>query len=98
MRKGGDLWRTQRLARAAQWTAKAFPGTEEEHRGGAIALAANAILVASQQGGLVVLSPDNGRMLSQLDMPPVVWDGLAVAGPGVYVSTQDGQVLCLQGN
>ena len=96
MKKGGDLWRTQRLARAAQWTAKAFPGTKEEHRGGAIALAANAILVASQQGGLVVLSPDNGRMLSHLDMPPVVWDGLAVAGPAVYVSTQDGQVLCLQ--
>jgi outer membrane protein assembly factor BamB len=94
VRKGGDLWRTQRLARAARWTAKAFDANGEA-RGGAIVLAGNAVLVASQQGGLAVLSPEDGKTLGQVDIPAAVWDGLAVSGAGVYVSTQDGQVMCL---
>jgi outer membrane protein assembly factor BamB len=97
-RKGGDLWRTQRLARAAQWTVKAFPGKSTESRGGAVVLAANAVLLASQQGGLALLSPEDGSAISQLDILPVVWDGLAVAGKSVFVSTQDGQILCLGAN
>lgn len=96
-RQGGDLWRTQRLARGAQWTTKAFADLGNTHRGGALALAANALLLASQQGGLSVLSLDDGKTLSQLKIPPVAWDGLAIAGDGVYVSTQDGQILCLEG-
>jgi outer membrane protein assembly factor BamB len=96
-RKGGDLWRTQRLARGAQWSVPALGEINGGQRGGAMALAANALLVASQQGGLAVLSLEEGKLVSRLEIPPVAWDGLAISGSGVFVSTQEGQVLCLGG-
>lgn len=49
-------------------------------------------------GMLHVIAAADGATLSrhELDAPPV-WDGVATAGGRLYVSTADGQVVCLRG-
>jgi len=49
-----------------------------------------------RQGGvLAALAADDGRLLSEFRLPaPPVWDGLAAANGGLYLTTMDGKVLC----
>ena len=60
-------------------------------------LAASAVCVVGAEGRLAVLDPQDGRTLGRLDVPPPAWDGLAAAGGRLYLSTQDGRVVCLVG-
>ncbi len=47
----------------------------------------DAIFTAGGKGGLAVVSPKIGKLLSRVDLPAPVWDGL-VAVPGrIVVST-----------
>jgi outer membrane protein assembly factor BamB len=58
-----------------------------------------AAAFAGQRGGLLcALSAADGKKLAQheLDSPPV-FDGMAAAGGRLYLSTVDGQVLCMAG-
>jgi hypothetical protein len=50
-----------------------------------------------RKGGVLwTVSPGDGSRLARRRLPsPPVWDGLAAAGGRLYVSTMDGQVLCL---
>jgi outer membrane protein assembly factor BamB len=49
-------------------------------------------------GRLVAVSPQDGQPQAELALPSSpVFDGMAVAGGRVYVSTRSGQVVCLTG-
>ena len=58
-------------------------------------LAGDALYVAGAQGRLSVLDTKNGNVEGQLDVPPPVWDGLAAADGRLFLSTDDGRVVCL---
>jgi hypothetical protein len=94
-RKGGDLWQSQRLAHAARWTVTPFPQGKQALAGSAMLLAANALVIAGGQGGLAVLSPDDGRTLGRVALAEVVWDGLAASAGRLFASTKDGKLICL---
>ena len=96
-RKGGDLWRSQRLARGAKWSSTASDWLEGKSPVAAMVLTPEALFVAGAQGGLAVISLEDGRLLARTDLPAPVWDGLAVAAGRLLVTTQAGQVMCLAG-
>ena len=56
----------------------------------------NAEFMGKGRGLLRVVSCDDGTTRSEhrIDSPPV-WDGMAAAGGRLYLSTQDGHVICL---
>jgi len=94
-RKGGDLWQSQRLARGAKWSVVPLDLPKGKQPIAALLLAGNALCVAGAQGQLAVVSPEDGRTLGRLEVPPPAWDGLAAASGRLFLSTQDGRVLCL---
>ena len=96
--KGGDLWRSQRVARGATWTTALPPAPLAKNSVSAMILAGNALFVACSQGGLVVFDTADGRAISHLEVPPPVWDGMAAAEGHLILSTQDGHVICLGEN
>jgi len=52
-----------------------------------------------KKGALLwVVAAEDGQKLAEhkLDSPPI-FDGLSVAGGRLYVSTQDGRLLCMSG-
>jgi len=95
--KGGDLWQSQRLAHDAKWTLKPLEDGGKAQPISAMVLAGNAVYVVGAEGRLAVLDPQDGRTLGRLDVPPPAWDGLAAAGGRLYLTTQDGRVVCLMG-
>ncbi len=60
-----------------------------------MALARDAISLTEAKKGLALVSPEEGTLLGRADLPPLVWDGLAVVPDRVLATTQDGQVICL---
>ena len=52
---------------------------------------------APDPGGLLqVVSAEGGKMRGRTQLPsPPVWDGLAAAAGRLYVSLEDGSVVCL---
>jgi len=94
-RKGGDLWRSQRLAHNARWTVTPLPEDKQGAVGSALLLAANALVIGGAEGDVVLLSPEDGTPLGRAKTPPVVWDGLAAVGGQLFATTVDGDVLCL---
>ncbi|MEI8241678.1 MAG: hypothetical protein WCI17_00275 [bacterium] len=66
--------------------------------GGAVVLAACS-LPGSPGGYLFALSARDGSLLSRLELPAApAFDGLAVAKGKVFISLQDGTVMCCQGS
>jgi len=93
--KYGRLWRSQLLARGAAWSAVPFPLTEGKQAISAMILVGDVLCVANSRGSLAVLDTRTGGMLKRLEIPPAAWDGLAAAEGRVFLSTQDGRVVCL---
>jgi outer membrane protein assembly factor BamB len=94
-RKGGDLWRSQRLARGAAWSQAAAGWLEPKGTIAALALTPEVLFVTGNKGGQAALSPEDGRLLARTEMPMPAWDGLAALPGRLLVTTQQGQVLCL---
>jgi len=97
-RKGGDLWRSQRLARGAAWSVPTSTWFGAPARVSAMVLTPDALLIVGQagnEGSLAAVSPKDGRLLSRLAVPSPLWDGLAASGDRLLLTTQDGKVLCL---
>ena len=75
--------------------------TDEPQRTMAVLLAGETLFAAHQGAGgkggeLWALSKADGRKLGQIALPAAPrWDGMAAAGGRLFVSTQDGRVLCL---
>jgi hypothetical protein len=62
----------------------------------AIAVADKAVYVADPGGALTVFSSADGKKLAERKLPGTpVWDGMAVAYGRLYVSLEDGSVVCL---
>lgn len=95
VRKTGDRWRSERLAREATWSAQVLADDAPGRGIAAMVLAADTLLVAGSQGKLLVLSTDDGKKLAETDLPGPVWDGMAAAAGRVFVSTRQGEVVCL---
>ena len=91
---GGDLWRSQRLARGATWSRDAAEWLPRPAKVAAMVLTPRALLLAGSSGGLAAVSPADGKLLGRWDCPPPVWDGLAAVPGHVLLTTQDGRVLC----
>jgi len=50
-------------------------------------------------GGLLVLAADDGKRLSEYELEaPPVWDGMAVAAGRLYISTRNGEIVCMGEN
>ena len=93
-RKGETAWPSQRLAEGAAWKSAIFEdkqsGTVE-----AMVTASNGIYLATSTGTLRRFSKAEGKPEAQVKIPVPLWDGLAIAGGRIYVSTRDGKILCL---
>jgi len=94
----GDRSRNERLAHDAKWTAPAFESAQGGQGVAALVLAGDAAFVAGSQGGLVVLAMADGKKLAERGLPSPIWDGMAAAYGRLYVSTQDGDLVCLGKN
>jgi outer membrane protein assembly factor BamB len=93
--KYGRLWRSQLLARDAGWTAVPFPLTEGKQSISALMLAGDSLYAASSRGGVAVVDTRSGELRQRLQTPPAAWDGMAAADGRMFLSTQDGRVVCL---
>jgi len=58
----------------------------------------DAALTGKQGGILMAVSVADGKKLAELRLTSLpVWDGMAVAGGKLYLTTIDGRVVCLKG-
>jgi outer membrane protein assembly factor BamB len=105
-RKDGRPYRTYRIAEGAKWTEDPFadpdakqekvkPGTQRHNRIHAMALADDKLYTVHQDGRLKVMSTADGYVLDSADVPPPAWDGLAIAENRIFLTTQDGELVCL---
>ncbi len=105
--KGEKPFRTHRIAQGAKWTTDPFipesekgkefiPGTQVYNDIHALTMTGDGrIFAIHKDGRLKVMSSQDGAILEERTVPPPAWDGLAVAGGSLYLSTLDGRVLCL---
>ncbi len=84
-----------RLARDLRWSTPVLGGETAKQRIAALVLAGQRLLAAGSQGGLYVLSLEDGHVLGRVDVPAPVWDGMAVAAGRVIISAGDGRIVCL---
>lgn len=106
-RKGGNPYRTYRLAQLARWTTDPFtsgeernkrlaPGVQRHNEIHAMTLTGDGRLVTVHQDGrLKVLSTERGEVLAEESVPAPAWDGLAVAGRKLFLTTRDGRLVCV---
>ena len=58
-----------------------------------------ASLLGKKGGGLLVLAAEDGKKLSEYELEsPPVWDGMAVAAGRLYISTRNGEIVCMGEN
>jgi hypothetical protein len=91
----GDRNRSDRLAHGAAWTSQVFAASDRGQGIAAAVLTPDKVFVAGQRGRLFAFALADGRKLAERDLAAPRWDGLAAAYGCLYVSTQDGKVLCL---
>ncbi|MBC8871662.1 MAG: PQQ-binding-like beta-propeller repeat protein [Planctomycetes bacterium] len=57
-----------------------------------------ASLLGKRGGRLLVLAAEDGKKLCEYDLEaPPVWDGMAVAAGRLYISTCNGEIVCMGG-
>ena len=71
------------------------PGTQLYNDIHALALAGNRLYAVHKDGRLKVFNTANGKVLALRKVPAPMWDGLAIAGDKLYLTTKAGEVLCL---
>jgi outer membrane protein assembly factor BamB len=106
-KKGEKPFRTYRVAEGAKWTVDTFTPVEERNkpykRGiqlsndvHAMALAGNGRLYTIHKDGrLKVFDTSDGSVVGERQVPSPIWDGLAIAGGNLLLSTRMGELLCL---
>ncbi len=104
--KGGNPFRTYRLAEKANWRSDPFtpasqkkkriPGAQMCNELCVMALAGNGrLFVGHRDGRLKTVSPADGSVLAETKIPPPAWDSLAIADQRLYLVTQNGELLCM---
>lgn len=106
-REGGKPYRNQRISTNSAWVHDPFADPEEvreEPKYGtqlyneiyAMALSGDGKLyVVHRDGRLKVLSTETGYVIKESKVPPPAWDGLAIADERLFLTTQDGKLVCL---
>jgi outer membrane protein assembly factor BamB len=92
----GEFWLSHRVAKKATWSVPLYDASQRKQRAVAMLLAGDVLFAAGVEGGLVALSPNDGKVLARTPLPAPVWDGLAAAGGRLFVSTQAGEAMCLE--
>lgn len=90
-----ELWRSDRLMAKAAWKEKLL---SDRKAIAALTLAGPTLFAISDEGTLFSLSAADGKRLAAAELPAPVWDGLAAAGGRLFLSTEDGRLLCLEGD
>ncbi|HID24071.1 MAG TPA: hypothetical protein EYP14_16950, partial [Planctomycetaceae bacterium] len=93
-KQGKPAWPNDRLAEKAKWKRDVF-GPDSRQTIDALVLAGGKLVLVGSEGELQVRSADDGRLLDTQQVPAPMWDGLAVANGRVFLTTADGQLLCL---
>ncbi len=94
-REGGDLWQSQRLARGAVWAVNPFDVSAGKQPISAMVLAGKSLCTVSSPGRLAIVDTATGKILGETQVPPPAWDSLAAAEGRLFLTTQDGRVMCL---
>ncbi len=94
-RKGGVAWRSQRLAEKAKWTAEIINEKAKATTIDAMVLAGDKLYLADSDGQLRVVDTADGHIVKQVKIPTPLWDGLAVAHGRLFLTTLDGQLMCI---
>ena len=104
-REGGTPFRSYRLAEKASWKRDLFtPAAAEPKPKGAqqyndlhaMALSGDGrLFVAHKDGRLKCLSTQDGQSIIETQVPAPAWDGLAIAGKRLFLTTQTGELICL---
>ncbi|MBL4885409.1 MAG: PQQ-like beta-propeller repeat protein [Planctomycetaceae bacterium] len=105
-RKNGKPYRTYRIAEGAKWSKDPFAdpdvekvepkrGTQLHNKVFAMALSKDKLYVIHQDGRMKVLSVTDGYVISETQVPPPAWDGLAIAEERLYLTTQEGEIISL---
>lgn len=95
-RKGGDLWRSDRLAHAAQWKVSPTGTSKTAPRNTALVLTRQSLFVANTAGQLSAIDRADGKVLGTVDVgAPATWDGLAAVSGSLVLSTARGELICL---
>lgn len=93
--KAGFVYSTSKLLRmGAKWEAPSQEGRNALNR--AMLVASDHLFVAAKSV-LVVHRVSDGSKLAEMKVGVPAWDGLAAAGGRLYLSTEDGSVVCLGG-
>jgi hypothetical protein len=53
------------------------------------------LFVVHKDGRLKIVSVLDGSVLAERQVPPPVWDGLAIASRRVYLTCQSGELVCV---
>ncbi|MBT4819683.1 MAG: PQQ-binding-like beta-propeller repeat protein [Lentisphaerae bacterium] len=106
--KGGNPFRTNRLAEKARWQRDPFnpeapakpearvPGKQMYNSLQAMVLAGDGrVFVIHKDGPLRVVKATDGTVHAEATVPSPAWDGLAIANRRLYLTTQAGDVLCI---
>ncbi|MEQ1860986.1 MAG: PQQ-binding-like beta-propeller repeat protein [Chthoniobacteraceae bacterium] len=106
-REGGTPYRSYRLAEKASWTTDSFTPREESEKPRAkgaqlynklhaMALSGDGhLFVAHQDGRLKSIATKDGQTVTETQIPTPAWDGLAIAGKRLFLTTQTGELICL---
>ena len=106
-KNGGKPYRNHRVANNAIWTKDPFTdpddvreepeyGTQLHNEIYAMALSGDGKLYAVHRDGrLKVVSTETGYVIEEFKVPPPAWDGLAIADDCLYLTTDDGKLICL---
>jgi len=89
--EGGDLSRTERLMHEASWTAESATVEPID----AMVLAGEHVYCASRDGKLAVFATADGRRIATQEIGRIVWDGMAAAWGRLFISTEEGEIVCL---
>ncbi|MDD4870230.1 MAG: PQQ-binding-like beta-propeller repeat protein [Kiritimatiellae bacterium] len=93
----GEFWLSHRLFKKATWSVPIFTEDEPKQKVAAMVLAGDRLFTVGIEGGLTVMSTTDGGVITRMPLEKPVWDGMAAAGGKLFVSTQNGDVICLGG-
>ncbi|MHB8900044.1 MAG: outer membrane protein assembly factor BamB family protein, partial [Thermoguttaceae bacterium] len=95
--KGEHPWPNDRLAEKAAWKTDPLGAGKDAPPIHAMTLAGDKLLVAGANGLLRVIAAGDGSLKAEAQLPPPVWDGMAVARGRIFYTTLEGKLLCLGG-
>jgi outer membrane protein assembly factor BamB len=91
----GEYWLSHRLAKQATWSVPVFTESERKQRVVALVWAGDSLFAAGNEGGLIEFAAADGKVTARTSLDTPVWDGMAAANGRLFVSTQNGDVVCL---